>query len=444
MPLLLPDPPTLFFNGQLVGTSTSPASLTLTKVGAAPLSITSITASPNFTITSSTCGGPVGTCSVGVQFTPTARGSTVGTLTITTNAGIQQLALFGIGLDPQAITLGPAPEVAVGGTGILTATGGASGNPVTFSSANPAICTVGLETGIVTGLSQGTCVVVAEQAGNYEYAAAPQAQRQVLVTDSRAVGTRLTSISTRAGVETGDGVTIGGFIIEGSVPKTVVINARGPSMFGTSPSTGVANPLANPKLALVAPDGTVMQNDNWEDAPNAATIRALGMNPPHPLESSILATLAPGGYTAIVSGVQDSTGIGLVEIFELDVPQNPFSGISTRGLVQGGDKVLIGGFVISGKDPQTVVIRARGRSLGVDGALGNPTLTLVPPSGGNITNDDWASAANAATLAAMGYAPGDPQESALLVTLNPGAYTAIVSGVGGATGTAIVEIYRLE
>jgi hypothetical protein len=158
-----------------------------------------------------------------------------------------------------------------------------------------------------------------------------------------------------------------------------------------------------------------------------------------------MVTLNPGAYTAIVSGVGGTIGVAIVEVYELDHPEVPLTGIATRGFVQSGDNVMIGGFIIQGSSPQTVVVRARGPSLasqGVPNTLSNPTLTLVPASGGaTIVNDDWGSAANAAQLSASGFAPSDPRESAILVTLQPGAYTAIVSGVGGTTGVAIVEVF---
>jgi hypothetical protein len=251
---------------------------------------------------------------------------------------------------------------------------------------------------------------------------------------------RLEGISTRMGVLTGDNVLIGGFIIGGTSPKTVAVRARGPSLA----SQGVAGTLADPMLTLVPASGPTVTNDDWQTASNAGQLSAFGLAPSNPKESAILATLNPGAYTAIVSGVGNTNGVAIVEVYEVDHPEAPLIGISTRGQVLTGDNVMIGGFIIQGSTPQTVVVRARGPSLtsqGVAGALQNPTLTLVPASGPTVTNDDWQTAANAAQLSASGFAPTDPRESAILITLNPGAYTAIVSGVGGTTGVAIVEVY---
>jgi hypothetical protein len=194
-----------------------------------------------------------------------------------------------------------------------------------------------------------------------------------------------------------------------------------------------------------AAGGPVLVNDDWQTDVNAAELQASGFAPGHPKESAILATLNPGGYTAIVSGATRTTGVGIVEVYELDHPDVPVIGISTRGQVQTGNNVMIGGFIIQGDSAQTVVIRARGPSLGVAGALADPTLTIVPAAGGTVlVNDNWQTDANATLLEASGFAPGHPKESAILTTLPPGAYTAIVKGVNDTTGVALVEIYALD
>ncbi len=257
---------------------------------------------------------------------------------------------------------------------------------------------------------------------------------------------RLGAISTRMDVLTGDDVMIGGFVIQGSTPKTVVIRGRGPSLAGA----GVSGVLADPMLQLVrsSDHAIVATNDDWQGAPNAADVSASGFAPSDPKESAILVTLAPGAYTAIVSGVGNTSGVGLVEVFEVDHPENPLAGISTRGRVQTGDNVLIGGIIVQGSGPQTVVVRARGPSLagsGVAGVLANPMLQIVRSSDHAViaTNDDWQSGPDAAQIQADGFAPGDSAESAIRITLDPGAYTAIVTGVGGTSGVAIVEVFPM-
>jgi hypothetical protein len=189
-------------------------------------------------------------------------------------------------------------------------------------------------------------------------------------------------------------------------------------------------------------------NDNWQDASNAAQVTASGFAPSDTMEAAILVSLAPGPYTAIVSGVGGSTGIAIVEVFEVDAPASPLVNIATRGRVGISNNVLIAGLIIRGTGPQQVVVRARGPSLtplGVTGALADPQLSLSQSSDGTVlgTNDNWGSASNAAALQASGFAPSDPAEAALLVTLAPGAYTVIVSGAGNTSGVAIVEVFAV-
>jgi hypothetical protein len=253
---------------------------------------------------------------------------------------------------------------------------------------------------------------------------------------------RLVNIATRMQVLTADNVLIGGFIIGGSAPKTVVVRARGPSLI----PFGVPNALANPTLSLYSGQTVIASNDNFATASNLAALNASGFAPSSALESAILTTLNPGAYTAIVSGVGGGTGVGIVEVFEVDAVTTPLINIATRGQVLTGDDVMIGGFIIQGSGPQTVVVRARGPSLtafGVPNALANPTLSLYSGQTVITTNDNWQTAANAAQLTASGFAPSNTLESAILITLNPGAYTAIVSGVGGTTGVGIVEVFTV-
>ena len=258
--------------------------------------------------------------------------------------------------------------------------------------------------------------------------------------------TTLSNISTRGEVLTGGNVMIGGFVIGGATPKTVVVTATGPSL----EAAGIPNPLLNPVLVLVrSSDGAIIgTNDDWRTAANAADIQAAHLAPAHDLESAIMMTLPPGAYTAIVSGVGGTAGVGLVAVYEVDHPESPLVNISTRGEVLTGGDVMIGGFIVQGTAPQTVVVTGTGPSLigaGIPNALANPALTLVRSSDGAViaANDDWGTAANAAQLAASGLAPADAKESAILMTLEPGAYTAILSGAGGGTGVGIVAVYTL-
>ena len=251
---------------------------------------------------------------------------------------------------------------------------------------------------------------------------------------------RLANISTRMQVLTGDDVLIGGFVIQGTASKTVVVRARGPSLI----PFGIANALVNPVLQLFSGPTQVAINDDWGTAANAAAVTSSGFAPGNALESAILMTLAPGAYTGIVTGAGGATGVGIIEVFEVDQPGVPLANISTRGRVLTGNDVMIGGFVIQGTQPQTVVVRARGPSLipfGIANALGDPVLQLFTGATPITSNDNWQTATNAAAIQASGFAPSNANESAILITLAPGAYTAIVTGAGNTTGVGIIEVF---
>ena len=256
--------------------------------------------------------------------------------------------------------------------------------------------------------------------------------------------TRLINLSTRGQVQTGSNVMIGGFIIGGSTAKKVLVRAVGPNLA----NYGVTGVLANPTLELhkSSDNSIIASNDDWGTSSNAAEITATTLAPVDSKEAAILATLNPGAYTAIVTGNGGGTGVGIVEVYELDHPEIPMINISTRGQVQTGSNVMIGGFIIQGTTNQTVLIRAVGPNLanyGVTGVLANPTLELHKSSDNSIiaTNDNWGTASNAAAIQATGLAPVSPLESAILISLPPGAYTAVVSGANGGSGVGIIEVY---
>ena len=291
------------------------------------------------------------------------------------------------------------------------------------------------------------------------------------------------NLSTRGSVLTGDNVMIGGFVIEGPVAKSVLIRARGPSMGGAPFS--IPGTLANPFLRLFSGSTVIAQNDDWQTSDplcanmgfgcgGPADIAAIGMDPcePNPTqstappgcgqESAILITLPPGAYTAILSGVGGTTGIGLIEVFEADGGASPSKliNISTRGRADIGENVMIGGVIIGGSSVKTVGIRARGPSMGsapffVPGTLANPFLRLFSGSAVIAFNDNWQDL-QSDEIAAAGLSPCEPnpaqgtsppncaQESAVIVSLPPGAYTAIVTGVGGGTGVGLAEVFELD
>ncbi len=253
---------------------------------------------------------------------------------------------------------------------------------------------------------------------------------------------RLANISTRAAIGLGEEVSIGGFIIQGDTPQTVLIRALGPSLA----DLGVAGPLADPTLELHDSSGSVMAtNDNWKDA-QEEVIAASGFAPNDEREAAIWTSLMPGTYTAVVAGRGGTTGVTLTEIYELDQAGARLANLSTRGFVGANDEVMIGGVIITGADPASILLRALGPSLaplGIQNPLANPTLELFDEEGTPIaTNDDWKTTQQG-VITATTLAPPDDLEAAILAPLLPGRYTAILRGANGGTGIALLEVYNL-
>ena len=259
------------------------------------------------------------------------------------------------------------------------------------------------------------------------------------------VGPQALNLSTRGLVGTGDNVLIGGFIVTGTEPKSMVIRARGPSLSGF----GLSDVLTDPVLSVYDSSGTLVAiNDNWQDDPIHSFVEANGLAPANPLESAVARSLPPGAYTVIVSGTGATPGIGLVEVYDISTLANAkFANMSTRGSVGTLDNVLISGFIIGDVESATVVVRALGPSLasfGVSGVLSDPVLTIYDSNGSVIaSNDNWQDDPNAILVQKNGLAPPNPSESALVLRLPAGAYTAIVSGVNAGTGVGLAEVYTL-
>jgi N-acetylneuraminic acid mutarotase len=275
---------------------------------------------------------------------------------------------------------------------------------------------------------------------------------------------QLGNISTRAFVQTGDNVMIGGFIVQGT-PKRVIIRAIGPEL--GAPPYNVPGALADPTLELHDATGALIaSNDNWHQtiiggiitSQQWVDIRNSGYAPGDTRESAIIAELPAGNYTAIVRGVNNTTGVALVEAYDLSPePDSILGNISTRGFVQTGDNVMIGGFIVQGSASTKVIIRAIGPELGgppynVPGALADPTLELHDATGALIaSNDNWHQTIIGGIITSQqwveirnsGYAPADGRESAIIADLPAGNYTAIVHGVNNTTGVGLVEVYDL-
>jgi uncharacterized protein YggT (Ycf19 family) len=272
----------------------------------------------------------------------------------------------------------------------------------------------------------------------------------------------LGNISTRSFVQTADNVMIGGFIVQGTQPKRVIIRAIGPELT----QFGVPNVLANPTLELHDGAGALIaSNDDWQTTiiggiitqDQVQDILNSGRAPADTRESAIIANLPAGNYTAIVRGVTSTTGVALVEVYDLGPDADSILGnISTRSFVQTDDNVMIGGFIVQGTQPKMVIIRAIGPELtqfGVPNVLADPTLELHNGAGAVIaSNDNWQTTIiggiithdQVQEILNSGRAPTDPRESAIIANLPAGNYTAIVRGVSSTTGVALVEVYDLQ
>ncbi len=258
----------------------------------------------------------------------------------------------------------------------------------------------------------------------------------------------LGNISTRLRVLSGDNALIGGMIATGTTGKRVIIRAIGPSLI----PFGITGALANPTLDLFQGGTLLSSNDDWNVSMQQTEIANSGLAPSSNLESAIIWTLTPGqNYTAVVRGTNNTTGIGVVEAFDLDqAAASKLGNISTRGFVDVDDNVMIAG-LIAGPNNGTslkILVRALGPTLsdfGVAGALANPTLDLVNSNGTVIrSNNNWKDdAQQRALIEAAGLAPSHDEEAALVQTVAPGAYTAVVRGIDRTIGVGLVEAYNI-
>jgi hypothetical protein len=291
--------------------------------------------------------------------------------------------------------------------------------------------------------------------GNVAYPATFNGEQDVYYVRVAPPALQLLNISTRVRVSTGENVLIAGFIITGTDPKRVIIRGIGPSL------GGVPGALPDPTLELHQTNTTLAVNDNWkmrQDGSSQQTeIEATGIAPTNDLESAIAVTLAPGSYTAILSGNSGASGIGVVEVYDLDqAAGSELSNISSRGFVDVNNDVMIGGLIVGGANADgkaTVLVRALGPSLsgsGVQGALPDPVLELHDSNGTTLaTNDNWkindqTQQSQESAIRATTIVPSDDLEAALVTTLSPGSYTAVVRGKNNTTGVGLVEVYNLK
>jgi hypothetical protein len=254
----------------------------------------------------------------------------------------------------------------------------------------------------------------------------------------------LANVSTRLPAAVDPNALIAGFILTGTQPKKVIVRAIGPSL-------NIPGQLANPTLELFSGNTLVGSNDDWQNQP-PADVQAVNdstIPPTNSLESALVRTLPANGtnYTAVVRGVNNASGIAVVQVYDLDrTVDSRLANVSTRGFVQTGDNVLFAGTIVLGQTSQKVIVRAIGPSLNIAGKMADPTLQLLDANGTQVAfNDNWRTNQEVDIIATT-VAPTNDLESAIVTTLsgNGATYTAIVRGANGATGIAVVEVFALN
>jgi hypothetical protein len=248
-------------------------------------------------------------------------------------------------------------------------------------------------------------------------------------------------------VGTGDKLMIAGFIVTGNESKPVLLRAMGPSLA----AFGIQGVLLDPVLELRNSSSSIITNDNWADSPQRSQFEGTPFQPGDDRESVVLGTLAAGNYTALLTGKNNTAGVGIMEVYDRDQTVDAALGnISTRGFVQSGENVMIGGFILGGgTNNSRIALRGIGPSLaqfGLNPVLADPTLELHDANGAIlVANDNWTDdPISAALLTANGLALSDPNESGIFTALPAGQFTAILAGNNGGVGIGLVEIYNLK
>lgn len=338
----------------------------------------------------------------------------------------------------------PTPTATPGATATPTSTPVATATPTPIPTATATATPSSTPLATATPTATATPGATATSTPTPGATATPTPTAAPSATPTPTPAARAMNLSTRTRVQTGDSVGIGGFIIMGATPKRVLIRAIGPSLGGL----GVPNALTDPVLELHGPGAfATITNNDWRQTQEAEVL-ATGIPPNHDLESAIVATLTPGQYTAIVHGNGNTSGVALIEVYDLNqAVDSRLANLSTRAFVSTGDNIVIAGFMLgtNGGDDR-VVVRGMGPSLtaaGVPNALEDPALELRDTNGMLIlANNDWRdNPASAAELTAAGFAPTNNLESAIAVTLPPGVYTALLMGRNNGTGVGVVEVY---
>lgn len=274
---------------------------------------------------------------------------------------------------------------------------------------------------------------------------------------------RFVNLSSRLRTVDGDSsrAFIAGFVVSGTTPKPMLVRAVGPTLG----QFGVDGTLRDPKLRIYSGDQIVAENEDWTDnAGMRATSGLVGAFalPEGSRDAALVVTLAPGAYSAHVIA-NGGDGVALIEVYDGANAQlaTQLINLSTRGYVGTGDAVLVAGFVVQGDMPKRVLVRGTGPALleyGVTGVLADPVLRLHQGSSVIAQNDNWgtpqeregsaAAPASGAEIAAAAHATGafslppGSKDAAIVITLAPGAYSAVVSGANDSTGAGLVEVYE--
>jgi predicted extracellular nuclease len=344
------------------------------------------------------------------------------------------------------------PTATATATATPTATATATATPTATATATPTATATATPTATATASPTATATATPTATATASPTATPTATPTSTPTPTPGGGkAQALNISTRLRVDVGDRVMIGGFIITGNVPKPVVLRGLGPSLVNAGIPAGSV--LNDPVLELHGSSGALItMNDNWKESPQRSQIEGTIFQPSDDREAVILATLPPAAYTVILKGAGQTTGIGLVEVYDNNQAlDSDLANISTRGFVLTGENVMIGGFTLGGNNnPTRIAVRALGPSLasfGLSNVLADPTLELHNANGTiMVSNDDWQSdPVSAAQLTANGLALSDPRESGIFSSVvPPGQFTAVVAGKNGGIGIALVEIYNLK
>jgi hypothetical protein len=355
------------------------------------------------------------------------------------NAAVKMINVFSPGATPTPTpgppqsTPTPTPTATPGATATPTPTPAATATPTPMPGATP------------TPSPGATVTPTPTPSATASPTATPTATPTASPTASPA---RLLNISSRVRVQTGDNVLIGGFIVDGLTPKRILLRAIGPSI--KADGAPLPGRLADPVLEMYNEAGQLIaSNDNWKDSLDKTEIENSGFVPPDEMEPAISRIIDPGQYTAIVRGKDNSTGIALIEAYDRNAAtDSKFANISSRGFVETGDNVLIGGFILGSQTGDSnILVRAIGPSLkpGLPTALNDPVLELYDENGTSmVSNDNWRDAPNRDAIEATGVAPNNDAESAILLAVPPTQYTAIVRGKDGTTGLALIEVYNVE